>query len=67
MWGPFGWFFGSVFGIIVFIIALFVYFLPTLIALSRNHRNKLAIFLVNLILGGTGVGWIVALIWSLAR
>jgi hypothetical protein len=67
MWGPFGWFFGSIFGIIVFIIALFIYFLPTFIAIGRNHRNKLAIFLVNLFLGGTVVGWIVALIWSLAR
>ncbi len=65
--GPFEWFFGSILGIIVFVLSLLLYFLPTFIALSRNHRNKLAIFLVNLFLGGTGVGWIVALIWSLMR
>ncbi|MFS2317781.1 superinfection immunity protein [Maricaulis sp. D1M11] len=39
-------------------------FLPTLIALIRGHHNTFAIFLTNLLLGWTGIGWIVALIWS---
>jgi hypothetical protein len=61
----FGWFFGSIIGIIVFVISLFFFFLPTIIAMARHHRNKLAIFLVNLLLGWTGVGWLAALIWAL--
>ena len=36
-----------------------VYFLPSLIAFAREHKNRLAIFLLNLLLGWTvlGSGW----------
>ena len=46
------------------IVVTLLYFLPTVIALSRGHLSALAIFLLNLFLGWTVVGWIVALIWS---
>ena len=62
---PFGWFFSSVFGIIGFIISLVLYFLPTIIAVVRHHRNLLAIVLVNIFLGWTVIGWFVALIWAI--
>ncbi len=67
MWGPFGWLFGSIFGIIVFIIGLALYFLPTIIAVVRHHRNALAIFLINLFLGWTFIGWVAALVWSVLK
>lgn len=60
-----GWFFSSIIGIIVFIISLILYFLPTIIAVRRRHRNLLPIILVNIFLGWTFVGWIVALIWAI--
>ena len=41
------------------------YFLPTIIAVQRDHRSSDAIFFVNLLLGLTVIGWLVALIWSL--
>lgn len=47
------------------LVALAFAFLPTVIALLRGHHNTLAIFLTNLLLGWTGIGWIVALIWSM--
>jgi hypothetical protein len=43
------------------------YFMPTLIALLRQHKNKLAIFLLNLLLGWTVLGWVVSLVWSVMR
>ena len=46
------------------ILALLLMFLPTLIALIRGHDNTFAIFLTNLLLGWTVIGWIIALIWS---
>ena len=49
--------------ILTLVIPLF-YFLPLLIAFARHHRAKLAIFVTNLLLGITGVGWLVALIWA---
>jgi len=41
------------------------YFLPTIIALVRQKRNTIAIFVLNFFLGWTFVGWVVALVWSL--
>jgi len=41
-----------------------LYFVPTLVALVRSKRDTLAIFLLNLFLGWTLIGWIVALIWA---
>jgi len=35
------------------------------IALARGHRNAVAITAVNILLGWTFVGWVVALVWSL--
>jgi hypothetical protein len=46
------------------IVATLIYFLPTIIALSRGHLSTLAIFLLNLFLGWTLIGWLIALIWS---
>ncbi|HYC24548.1 MAG TPA: superinfection immunity protein [Roseiarcus sp.] len=46
------------------ILATLLYFLPTIIALVRGHLSGLAIFLLNLFLGWTLIGWLIALIWS---
>jgi hypothetical protein len=43
---------------------LVMYFLPSLIALARNKRDLLGIFLLNFFLGWTMIGWVVALIWA---
>ena len=43
--GVFEFYFSGFFGIIFFILSLAFYFLPTIIALLRGHRNALAIFL----------------------
>ena len=43
---------------------LILYFLPSIIALARGKRDMLAIFLLNLFLGWSVVGWIVALVWA---
>ena len=47
--------------------SLALLFLPTLIAKSRNHPNTLPIFLVNLFLGWTFLGWVVSLVWACTR
>jgi len=41
------------------------YFVPTWVAMSRKHKNIGAIFTLNLLLGLTFIGWVVALIWAL--
>ena len=47
------------------VVGLLVYFLPSIIALARGHQNALAIFVLNLLLGWTFLGWVAALVWSL--
>lgn len=46
-------------------IGLAIHFIPTIIAIARRKRNAVWIFLVNLFLGWTVIGWIWALVWSL--
>ncbi len=45
-----------------FALLLALYFLPTLI--GHNKANVGAIFVLNLFLGWTVIGWIVALVWA---
>jgi hypothetical protein len=47
-------------------LGMFLYILPSLIALNRRHRNKGPIIVVDLLLGWTLVGWVVSLAWSLS-
>lgn len=49
-----------------FLFALAMYFLPTLIASGRNLHTRGGIFMLNLLLGWTFFGWVVALIWAIS-
>jgi hypothetical protein len=51
--------------VFVFAAIVIIYFVPTGIAMSRQHRNTAAIVAINILLGWMLLGWIVALIWSL--
>jgi len=53
--------------IILGILALVLYFLPTILSLILRRRNTLAIFAMNLLLGWSLVGWVVALVWALTK
>lgn len=41
-----------------------LYWLPWAIAATRHHQNVVAIAVINLFLGWTGVGWLGTLIWA---
>lgn len=41
-----------------------VYVLPTIVAVYRQHHNRVPITLVNVLLGWTAIGWVVALVWA---
>ena len=52
----------------VFILTIAaLYFLPTLIARRKRHRNTVAIFALNLLAGWTALGWIVSIVWALTK
>ncbi|MEI6182848.1 MAG: superinfection immunity protein [Polynucleobacter sp.] len=52
------------FAILITILSLF-YFLPFAIAFHRKRANAGAIFALNLFLGWSLIGWVVALVWAL--
>lgn len=53
--------------LLLVVLIFAIYFLPTLIAFLRRHKNSLAIFLLNLLLGWTVLGWVVSLVWSVIK
>ncbi len=50
--------------VIFFPAALALYFSPGIVAEARGHPNRMPIFLLNLFLGWTVVGWVGALVWA---
>jgi hypothetical protein len=48
---------------LIFLIAL--YFLPAIVAGARHLPERAGITLLNLFLGWTFIGWVIALIWAL--
>ena len=46
------------------ILFIFVYFLPTYIAIRSNKKNMNAIIILNVLLGWTGLVWIACLVWA---
>lgn len=52
-----------VFDVLIFVVVC-LSFLPSIIGLVRHHKNLAGIFILNLFLGWTFIGWVVALIWS---
>jgi T4 superinfection immunity protein len=51
--------------IVLFVLSIFcvAYFIPSVIAFSIRKANRFAILGLNLFLGWTVVGWIVAIVW----
>lgn len=49
---------------LVVVIYAAIYVVPSAIALSRRHQSLNAIAMINILFGWTGLGWVVALLWS---
>jgi hypothetical protein len=41
-----------------------LYFLPSIIAVRNNHPNRFVILVLNGLVGATGLGWILLLLWA---
>lgn len=44
------------------IILILLYFLPSIV--GWRHKNSTSIIILNLFLGWTFIGWVVALVWA---
>ena len=54
-------------GLIFIMFMAGLYLLPTLVAVSNKKRNAAAVFVLNLFLGWTFLGWIIALVWATCK
>jgi hypothetical protein len=50
--------------LLVAIFLVILYFLPTFVAAMRGHYNTSAIFIINLFLGWSCLGWVISLAWA---
>lgn len=48
-------------------LVIFVYFLPSFVALQRKHTNTTAICVLNILFGWSFIGWVAALVWALVN
>ena len=54
-------------GFVFFLLGmLVVYVIPTVIAFARRHPNRWAILVINVVFGGTGLGWLGSLVWAMS-
>jgi hypothetical protein len=51
--------------IALFVLGWLIFFIPCFIAFRRQHPNRWAILVINTVFGGTGIGWLGALVWAL--
>lgn len=55
-------------GIVVLLVVLAfvaIYSTPSVIAFWRRHPNRWLIAVINIVFGGTLLGWLIALVWAL--
>lgn len=50
-----------------FVFLMVLYMVPSLVAIFRGHKDVVSILLINILLGWTMVGWLIAFIWSIKR
>lgn len=51
--------------IIYAVVVIALYFVPTIIAYRRDHGYKRIILAINLVLGASGIGYLIALVWAI--
>ena len=51
----------------LFAFGAMIYFIPLIVAISEQRPNTSAIGALNLFLGWTFVGWVVALVWAMTK
>jgi hypothetical protein len=54
----------SLFFTTLLLLFLGIHFLPAFVAVVREHRHAGLIFVLNLLLGWTVIGWIILLVWA---
>lgn len=56
--------YGSTSTILMLLVIVVIYLLPTLIAFGRDHPRRQDVAVVNILFGWTLIGWIAAFLWA---
>lgn len=51
----------------IVMIVLLIYAIPSMVAVQTNHPYRHAIVALNLLLGWSFIGWVIALVWAIAQ
>jgi len=62
--GAIGGFFMGMLSLLVLVVVVGIYFLPSIMAYQNKKKNRQAISILNFFLGWTIIGWVVALVWA---
>jgi len=57
---------GNTTSVIILVLIIALYMLPTLIAFGRDHPHRRAVTLLNILFGWTLLGWILVFVWAVA-
>ena len=52
--------------VVVVVILGPIYLAPTIVASVRKHDQLPMVVVINVLLGWTGLGWLIALVWAAA-
>lgn len=62
-----GEFFVVLYALLGVALVLLVYFIPAIVANKKNHDSYVGILLLNIFLGWSLIGWVVALVWAVTK
>ena len=65
--GLFGVKFDAILGILLLGVGVLVYFLPSMVAWGRDTPNRNSVLVINLFLGWTLIGWVVAMAMAVSQ
>ena len=49
---------------LILLVLFFLYFVPSVIAINRQHPQTAPIVIINLFFGWSLIGWVIALAWA---
>ncbi|HWD59013.1 MAG TPA: superinfection immunity protein [Stellaceae bacterium] len=55
---------GSTTTILMLLVIVLIYMLPTLIAFGREHPRREDVAVINILLGWTLIGWVACFLWA---
>jgi hypothetical protein len=55
----------EIIGLLVLVLLCAVYFIPSMVAANGKHPQTGAIVALNIFLGWTFIGWVIALVWAM--